>query len=150
MKNDFIKGLKNKSTCKRSYSSVYRMLFAALFIFCMNPVQIAFAQTYPELPNPPANIETLPDGSIVVPMDHLLQNNYDDFDIRAYGLVNRWLHVGIPVKWVIKKGKEKDGIDFTANAERISPTAIAADLVGFRGAHLLYYPSLPAAHSTLP
>ena len=45
----YITRLNNKSTCNRSYASMGRMLFAALFIFCMNPVQIAIAQTDPEL-----------------------------------------------------------------------------------------------------
>jgi hypothetical protein len=51
--------------------------------------------------------------------------------MKAYGLVNAILHTNVPVKWAIAVGKAKDGIDFTANVERLRPTALAATNLSF-------------------
>jgi len=86
-----------------------------------------------DLPNPPSHIETIPAGSLVIPMDNTLQAIGSPFNITAYGLVNHLLQNGIPVKWIIKAGKAKDGVDFSATAQRVKPTAAAAASLSFAG-----------------
>jgi len=88
----------------------------------------------PDLPNPPANLQTVTAGSLVIPMDNAHQNLFNGypFNIKAYGLVNALLMNDIPVKWVIKSGKAKDVIDFSAIAARIYPSFVAAALQDFR------------------
>lgn len=85
-----------------------------------------------DLPGPPAHVETIPSGSLVIPMDNTLQALVAPFNLKAYGLVNELLQRGIPVKWAIAAGKAKDGVDFTATAQRIFPTAQAASLLSFK------------------
>lgn len=48
------------------------------------------------------------------------------FNLKAYGLLVHLLNNNIKLKWVIKPGKAKDGIDFSVNASRVKPTATAA------------------------
>ncbi|MDO9185737.1 MAG: hypothetical protein Q7W13_06975, partial [Bacteroidia bacterium] len=101
-----------------------------LFFFSLLIVK-AMAQA-DDLPNPPAHLETIPLGSLVIPMDNTHQNLTAPFNLKAYGLVNALLQNDIPVKWVIKSGKLKDGIDFSATVQRVYPTALAASLEDFR------------------
>ncbi len=84
---------------------------------------------------PPTNpqMQTIPSGSYVIAMDNTKQNIGANFNLKAYGLVNRLLQNGIPVLWAIKSGKAKDANDFTVNAKRILPTAIATSRLGFAG-----------------
>ncbi len=87
----------------------------------------------PDLPGAPARLETIPAGSLVIPMDNSLQAlSGTPFNMKAYGLVNALLHTNIPVKWAIATGKAKDGIDFTAEAQRLFPTVLSAAAVSFR------------------
>ncbi|HEY4800945.1 MAG TPA: hypothetical protein VII99_17845, partial [Bacteroidia bacterium] len=74
----------------------------------------------PDEPNPPPNIVTVPAGSYVIPMDNSHQNLWltYPFNIKAYGLVRQLLQNDIPVYWVIKSGKKKDSLDFSAIAGR--------------------------------
>ncbi len=87
-----------------------------------------------DLPNPPAHLETIPLGSLVIPMDNAHQNLTppQPFNLKAYGLVNALLQNDIPVKWVIRSGKLKDGIDFSATVERVYPSALVASMQDFR------------------
>lgn len=85
----------------------------------------------PDLPNPPANLQTATAGSLVIPMDNVNQAIGKPFNLKAYGLVNALLQNNIPVKWVIKSGKLKDGIDFSASAQRIYPTVVAPAMINF-------------------
>ncbi len=80
-----------------------------------------------------APAELIPAGSLVIPMDNTLQLSGSLFNLRAYGMVERLLWAGIPVKWAIMPGKAKDGTDFTAAAQRISPTTSGASTLSFRG-----------------
>ncbi|MBI3511610.1 MAG: PKD domain-containing protein [Bacteroidetes bacterium] len=93
----------------------------------------------PDLPNPPANIQTVTAGSLVIPMDNAHQNLWLSypFNIKSYGLVNALLMNDIPVKWVIRSGKIKDAIDFSAVAARIYPTAVAAANQDFRAGEFI-------------
>ncbi len=86
---------------------------------------IASAQTR-DVPVPTANLQTLTAGSYVIAMDNTLQANAaGNFNLKTYGLVVHLLNNNIKVKWSIKAGKSKDGIDFTAMAEQFQPTLVA-------------------------
>jgi hypothetical protein len=85
----------------------------------------AYAQNT-DLPGPTPNLQTLPAGSYVIAMDNTLQvNSSGDFNLKAYGLIVYLLNNNVHVKWSIKAGKAKDGVDFTANAEQLKPTLVA-------------------------
>ena len=88
----------------------------------------------PDLPNPPANLQTITAGSLIIPMDNAHQNLWltYPFNIKSYGLVNALLQADIPVKWVITSGKAKDAIDFSAVCARVYPTAVAPVNQDFR------------------
>ena len=106
------------------------MLLSLSMVFCFFSVS-TFSQ---DLPPTSAHNQTVPSGSYVIPMDNTLQSEgTEPFNIKAYGLANNLLQNGIPLLWAIKSAKAKDGIDFTANAKRISPTAIATASVNFSG-----------------
>ncbi len=85
-----------------------------------------------ELPPPTPNVELLPSGSLIIAMDNDKQNIGAVFNLKAYGLANHLLWQEIPVKWAIRAGKAKDGIDFTVAAQRILPTAIGPATLDFR------------------
>lgn len=84
-----------------------------------------------------ADIETLPSGTYIIPMDNTLQGN---FNMRSYGLAVRLLHAGVPLKWIINPSKGKDGVDFSASASRIRPSAQGATTLSFRAGPLAIYP----------
>lgn len=88
-----------------------------------------------------AAIETLPAGTYIIPMDNQLQGN---FNLRSYGLAVRLLHAGVPLKWVINPTKGKDGIDFTAPASRIRPTAQGSASRNFIAGPLAVHPGFEA------
>jgi gliding motility-associated-like protein len=92
-----------------------------------------------DMPNPPANLVTVPAGSYVIPMDNEHQNLYRGFpfNIKAYGLVDSLLLDDIPVYWVIKSGKIKDSSDFSASASRVYPTAVAATTLFFHASEFI-------------
>ncbi len=87
---------------------------------------------FAELPPPTQNLELIPSGSLVIPMDNNKQNVGVAFNLKSYGLVNHLLWNNVPVRWAIKTGKSKDGIDFSVTAERILPSTTAASLLDFR------------------
>jgi gliding motility-associated-like protein len=59
--------------------------------------------------------------------------NGQPFNLHAYGLVYDLLSQGVPVHWVIRSGKLKDEIDFSAQASRVYPTPAASAMLDFRG-----------------
>lgn len=68
-------------------------------------------------------------GSLIIPMD----TEYQDMGmLRAYGLVYELLRQGVPVRWVIKSGKQIGDADFTASATDLMSGA-AVDGHGYRG-----------------
>jgi hypothetical protein len=68
-------------------------------------------------------------GSLIVPMD----TDYQDMGmLRAYGLVYALLANDVPVRWVIKSGKQQDEADFTTSATDLQSGA-AVDDHGYRG-----------------
>jgi uncharacterized repeat protein (TIGR01451 family) len=97
-----------------------------------------------DLPTPAPNLQVIPAGSLVIPMDNAKQNEGAQFNLRAYGLVSNLLHADIPVKWVIRTGKAKDGTDFTATAARIAPTALAASRLDFAGGPMVVHAAYAA------
>lgn len=83
-------------------------------------------QSTKDLPSPVANLQTLAAGSYVIPMDNTLQANASgNFNLKSYGLIVHLLNYGIKVKWSIKAGKAKDGIDFSGTATRLLPSTTA-------------------------
>jgi uncharacterized repeat protein (TIGR01451 family) len=90
-----------------------------------------------------ADIETLPSGTYIIPMDNTLQIG-GTFNLKSYGLAVRLLHANVPLKWIINPSKGKDGVDFTASASRIKPTALAASTLSFRAGPLAVYPGFEA------
>src|SRR6476646_6454289 len=95
----------------------------ALLLICF-PVLIQAQNT--DLPGPSANLQTIPSGSYIIAMDNTLQvNSAGDFNLKAYGLIVYLLNNGAKIKWSIRAGKAKDGIDFTAFAEQIKTNLIS-------------------------
>ena len=77
----------------------------------------------PDLPGAVPNLEVIPAGSYIIPMDTNHQAvGVSVFNMKAYGLVNALLHANVPVKWAITTGKAKDGMDFAAYVRLLSPT----------------------------
>ena len=85
-----------------------------------------------DLPSPTANMQTITTGSVVIPMDNLMQSYGGYFNLKAYGLVNYLLQNNIPVKWAIRAGKGKDAIDFSTNAQRVKPSVQFPNWFDFR------------------
>ncbi len=105
--------------------------------------QSALAQL-PDLPSGGAttyDVRVLPAGSYVIAMDNTNQGNGTIFNMKAYGLVVYLLNNNVKIKWVIKPGKAKDGIDFSVNASRIVPTAAASVNYDFRAGPFVIFTS---------
>ena len=85
--------------------------------------------------------QTLPGGSYVIPMDNTLQTNTaGNFNLKAYGLIVYLLNNNVKVKWSIKSGKSKDGIDFTATSEQLLPSLVSGGVSrNFKGGPFLIY-----------
>ncbi|MBN4072218.1 hypothetical protein JYT14_00660, partial [Flavobacteriales bacterium AH-315-E23] len=86
----------------------------------------------PDLPNPSANIQLVPSGSLVIPMDLTNQSIIAPFNLKAYGLIHNLLLNDVPVKWVIRSGKTRNDTDFSALAERRWPTIVPPAVTEFR------------------
>ena len=92
-----------------------------------------FGSARAELPPAVANMEVIPAGSLIIPMDNSKQNIASNFNLQAYGMANALLSQNIQVKWAIRAGKAKDGTDFTVEAQRVYPSATAAATLSFAG-----------------
>ncbi len=87
-----------------------------------------------DLPPATPNLELIPAGSLVIPMDSAKQNlGGSAFNLKAYGLMTQILWAEIPVKWVIRAGKLKDGVDFTAQVSRVLPSSGSVQTLSFSG-----------------
>ena len=82
-----------------------------------------------DLPGPPARFEEIRAGSLVIAMDNTHQALVTPFNTRAYGLAIELLNADIPLKWVIRAGKGKDDIDFSAQTIRVAPSLDTAPTV---------------------
>lgn len=97
-----------------------------------------------DLPNPPANLQTLPAGSYIIPMDNYLQSDGNSigqgkFNLTAYGLIVHLLNYDVKVKWAIKAGKVKDGTDFTTTAQEFKPSLLTASAYDFISGPFVIY-----------
>ena len=85
---------------------------------------VAMSQS-PDLPIPPPNIQSMPKGSYIIPMDTTYQRTGTlPFNLKAYGLAVYLLDKGFKLKWIIQSGKVKDGIDFTVKADEVEPASV--------------------------
>ncbi len=118
-------------------SAFKRMLYKNFFLiivwcFLMLFSKVTLAQY--EYPTPPAQLQTIKAGSLIIPMDTVYQRvpgTPGYFNLKAYGLVNALLQSEIPVMWSIRAGKTRASAfasrDFIANVTRVFPdTNIAA------------------------
>jgi hypothetical protein len=64
-----------------------------------------------DLPPPTPNIETIPAGAWIIPMDNNHQDVSGVMNLRAYGLAAELLWADVPLKWAIKTGKAFDDWD---------------------------------------
>ena len=112
-----------KTNPVNSFTQKFAVITAVLlFSFCLS----AKAQNT-DLPNPTANIQTLPVGSLVVAMDNTNQANPGYFNLKAYGLVVTLMDFDVRLRWIITAGKAKDGVDINVNARSITtPTVTTA------------------------
>ena len=56
-----------------------------------------------DLPPASSNLQTIPAGSLIIPMDSAKQSlDGTPFNIKAYGLVTQLLWNEIPVRWSIR------------------------------------------------
>jgi len=102
--------------------------FCFALIVCS--VQLFAQDTPPAVPN----MQSFAAGSYVIPMDNDKQAlNGEPFNLSSYGLIYALLDQGIPLHWVIKSGKGKDEIDFTASASRVYPSPTNSAVLDFRG-----------------
>ncbi len=120
-------------------------LFCALLGLCT--FQNVLAQNK-DLPGPAANFTAIPDGSLVIAMDNTNQAVVTPFNLKAYGLVNDLLQNHIPVMWAIRAGKIKDGVDFTAMAQRLYPTATGLTNYNFAGGPFIVHRDFAAIAKT--
>lgn len=114
------------NTCEKPKpTNPYEMkLYLSFLFYACIPILLQAQNT--DLPDPSANLQAIPPGSYVIAMDNTLQvNSAGDFNLKAYGLLVYLLNNNAKMKWSIRAGKSKDGIDFTANAEQIKPNLIA-------------------------
>jgi len=94
-----------------------------LFIFIL--LACSIRSKAQDLPGPPANSINMLQGAVIIPMDNTNQQSASGlFNLKAYGLVVHLINNGFKVKWVIKAGKAKDGIDFTVTTNKLRPTVV--------------------------
>ena len=127
----------------RFFAISHPTLSVAALCFVLALGSVASAQLPDrDLPGAGPHFELIPAGSYVIPMDNANQNIGSAFNMKAYGLVNELLHASIPVKWAIAAGKAHDGADFTADASRVYPSAVATASVTFKGGPFIIPASL--------
>ena len=110
-----------------------RLLAAVMAMAALPLTSVGRLQAQQEVPPPTPNLQIIKSGALVIAMDNDKQNVGRPFNTRAYGLAVALLYDSIPVKWIIRTGKGKDGIDFSATASRYAPDTVAAALLDFRG-----------------
>ncbi|TAL45300.1 MAG: T9SS type A sorting domain-containing protein [Chitinophagaceae bacterium] len=116
------------------------LVFTSAFIVIVTRAQ--------DLPGAAANLQTAPAGTLVIAMDNTNQacsvkdpgSNSYLFNLKAYGLSVLLLNAQHRLQWVIKAGKAKDAVDFTATAERITPTYVAPQSLDFMAGPILIFP----------
>ncbi len=114
------------------------MQFLKYFILITGLLSCDLLYAQNELPTPAPSITvTIKSGSLIIPMDTTLQKIPGYFNLKAYGLVNYLLQNEVPVKWAIKGNKTKtvaaNGVDFTANSNRVYPDTTISSSLSYRG-----------------
>lgn len=101
------------------------IVITAMVIFAILPHTVTAQNT--DLPNPTANLQTAPAGTLVIAMDNTNQANPGYFNLKAYGLAVTLMNSNKNLRWIIKAGKAKDAVDFTVNAQSITtPVVVTA------------------------
>lgn len=123
-----------------SLNFFFTLKWLTIILSCCFLATPLFSQDLP--PNTIANIQTIGTGSYIIPLDAEKQSveqindilfiDFVGFNVAAYGLVYQILDAGIPVKWVIRTGKNKDEADFTAEAWQLFPAEFPPDVYDFR------------------
>ena len=121
------------------------LIFGVVGFFVIGQVKMS-AQ---DLPPTIANLQTIPAGSMVIPMDNTNQALVAPFNLKSYGLVDKLLQNGIPVMWAIKSGKGIDGVDFSGTAKRVYPTATTAAAINFAGGPFIVHRDYVASATTI-
>lgn len=93
------------------------------------------------LPPPTANMQTIPVGSWVIAMDNTYQGISGVFNPRAYGLAVELLWNDVPLRWIIKTGKQKDTIDVSLMGRKIVPSTGSILLNHFRAGPFVILPA---------
>lgn len=126
---------------------LYPKLLRRLFFFFATSLFVIVTKAQ-DIPGASANLQTAPAGSYVIAMDNVNQatsvinpsSGTYLFNLKSYGLAVFLLDVRYKLQWVIKSGKTKDAIDFSASAERIAPGYQAAQSRDFKTGPLLIFP----------
>ena len=115
--------------------------YLALSLLAALACPLAPAQN-PDLPPAPAAPVLAPAGTLVLAMDNANQSSNGAFTLKAYGLAVHLLNNKVPLHWIIRSGKGKDEVDFTALATRVVPrvASAAAAVRSFRAGPLLVLP----------
>lgn len=128
-----------------------KKILLSVFLLAIVIHQTTIAQL-PDLPSGGAttyDVRVLPAGSYVIAMDNTNQGNGTIFNMKAYGLIVYLLNNNARIKWIIKPGKVKDGIDFSVNANRIVPTVGTASNFDFRAGPFVIFASDTAGIAAL-
>jgi uncharacterized repeat protein (TIGR01451 family) len=113
----------------RTGSGIRKLSLFILMLSSLLIAQFAFAQD-PDLPGAPQNLQTIPTGSLIIPMDTLNQQDGAGlFNLKAYGAVNNLLQNEIPVLWAIRSDKTK--IVGTATADNAAGTTLTDSTATF-------------------
>lgn len=128
---------------RQLYPNVRRIIF---LILLTGNVSFLSAQ---DIPGASPSVQTAPAGTLVIAMDNTNQATSSInvasgtyfFNLKAYGLAVLFRNAGINLRWIINTGKAKDGIDFSATAERMYPSYVAAQSLDFRAGPFLIFPS---------
>jgi hypothetical protein len=111
-----------------------------ILLVCMGLMSSFSANAQNDLPPPTPNIESIPAGAYIIPMDNTLQAVSGIMNLKAYGLAARLLWSDVHLKWAIRAGKAKDAADFTASATRVYPTAGTTGSFGFKSGPFIIMP----------
>lgn len=95
-----------------------RLLFLFTILLCSLSARAQFELPFPN----PVIFETIPAGSLIIPMDTTSQRLPGYFNLKAYGLVNYLLQNEIPVKWAINMSKTKISSGFSGGFPDIDST----------------------------
>ena len=123
--------MNHNSTQKEVKDFVKKVFYASKKSIAFTAVQLmlcgrVMAQNT-DLPNPDANLQTAPAGTLVIAMDNTNQAKPGYFNLKAYGLVVTLLNNDRKLRWVITAGKAKNGTDISVPAYSVTnPVVVTA------------------------